>query len=179
MMWIKIFFAISLWLASIPLQGQYEYSTSRGVAVISGSWAGEDFKTQGVKTDARLNYETARVVLRPLSTDISTGIDSMDKRLKDLNMEDVRFEGKLNIDIVQTQDHPLQTFEVEGQLIGQGWSWPVHGKGTLEHTYYQTYACMLSISLHIELKNQTVLEDIPELGDELIIQLKQSVLKNE
>lgn len=170
---------LTLMLTVIQLQAQNEYSTTTGVALINGNWGGENFKTEGIKTEARLNYETARLTLRPLASHISTGIDSLNRKLKNLNLEEVRFEGKLNIDIVQTQDHPLQTFEVEGRLLGPGWSFPVHGKGSLEHTYYETYACMLSISLHVELKDQDSSIGIPQLDDGMYIQLQQSVLRNE
>ena len=179
MIQIRYIGLLTLLLTGIQLQAQHEYSTTTGVALISGRWAGDDFKTEGIKTEARLNYETAHVTLRPLVSQISTGIDSLDSKLKKLNLEEIRFEGRLNIAIVQTQDHPLQTFEIEGQLVGPGWSLPAHGKGSLEHTYYETYACMLSISLHVELKDQVSSIGIPQLDDGINIRLKQSVLKNE
>ncbi len=179
MKWIKIYGTTLLLAFSASLFSQNAYSTTRGVAVMESTWRGTPVKTAGLKVEARVNYDNARVSLRLLSPVLHTGFDSLDHRLDSLQLDDIRFVGKLNIDIVKTQDHPLQTFEVEGRLKGPGWSLPVHGEGSLKHTYYETYACMLSISLHADIGSIDRTGRWAGLGDDLNIRLIQSVLKNE
>lgn len=164
---------------SIQAYSQDTYSSTRGVAVIEGTWNGNPVKTEGLKVEAQLNYETAQIILELLSPVIHTGMKALDLQLDTVNLQNIRFEGKLNIDVVQTQNHPLQTFEVEGQLKGPGWNFPVHGEGILEHTYYDTYACMLSLNFHVNVSDWDLPYELSGLGSEIYIRLMNAVLKNE
>ncbi len=177
----KVFFSIgivfSVFLSNV--KAQEVYSTTNGIIHITGVWNDSALVTISNKLVVLLDYETARFELRLDKSTLKTGIDSLDKKLKKLERDVLVYEGKLGIESVQTQSHPPQDFTIEGYLTCTFHNESIVGKGHLEHIFGNVYSCVLNMTFHLNLKEINLEIDLPELEDEIHVEIIQTVLKRE
>lgn len=113
-----------------------------------------------------LNYETARFNIKMDKSNFKTGIDSLDKKLAQLKYEIIEYEGKLDIQNINTEGHSPLDFNVEGVLSTNNNK--IKGTGHLEHISNRgTYSCLLTLKFNINkndlglnLKNIVIEDDI-------------------
>ena len=126
-----------------------------------------------------LNYDNAKIKMQLDLSTLSTGIDSIDKKLKLLKEDKVFFDGKLGIDYINTEDHPEQDFEVQGILSFRNQETSIKGTGKLVHIYGNFYACLLNLSFQLKLSELNFDSNIKNISDEIQIEIIDAVLKRE
>ncbi|MBD80961.1 MAG: hypothetical protein CL840_18735 [Crocinitomicaceae bacterium] len=176
----KTFFNIML-VMLLPfasnVKAQEVYSSTIGTVHITGVWNDSIITAISNELIVLLNYETARFEMRLDKSTLRTGIDSLDKELKELEGNILVYEGKLGIEYVQTQSHPPQDFEVEGYLTCAPHNENIIGKGRLKHIFEDVYSCILNMTFHLNLKEINLDIDLFGLDDEIRVEIIQTVLK--
>jgi hypothetical protein len=165
--------------ASANLKAQELFGTTNGTVQISSVWNDSAFIVKSKKLIVILNYQTAEFTLKLDLSTLETGIDSLDKKLKEADEEYIQYEGKMGIDFIQTQKHPVQNFDVDGYLSCAHHNQVIMGKGRLEHTFGDVYSCILSLKFHLQLKYLDINVDLPGLENDIYVDVIQSVLKRE
>ncbi len=106
---------------------------------------------------------------------MSSDDKNMQKRLQDKPNEYIRFEGKLGLDYINTSGHPPMDFPVEGTVFPQNYH--VIGSGHLVHLVHGTSSsCLLSMTFQLETDELFPDNDMPGLGNEIYVQVVQSLL---
>lgn len=128
---------------------QESYRTLLGTVVISTEVNNETVKYISNDLDVQLNYETAEFTFSLNKNDIRT------ENILHLNLykpEMIKFYGKLGVDFIKTDSHPIQIFGVEGTLSSLGGrEISLNASGSLSHLYSNTdIACLLNISIQID-----------------------------
>ena len=130
------------------VQSQNNFGTSNGIIVFTAMIDNQPVKYVSNELDVTLNYETAEIEFELEKNDIRTESQFL---LQFFNPELLRFDGKLGINYIRTESHPVQNFTVEGTLKSSTSDpYQIHGKGTLIHLYHKNgISCLLNISFHL------------------------------
>lgn len=180
---IKILALISLsfWSTIVNAQNLDDkiYETADGVIQIIGVLNDTVLIAESNEMVVVLNYETAEFFLTLDKSTLNTGNDSINNMLSKLKNDFLRYEGKLGVDFVKTEDHAPQDFEVEGYLTNQTHQIRIVGKGHLEHIYGDARACVLNMRFELHLADVGVNLGIEGLADEIQIETRQTVMKRD
>jgi len=152
------------------------HGTANGTVHITGVWNDSTLVAISHELEVTLNYETAELTLRLDKSSLKTGIDSLDHKLSKLKLGPVLYQGKLDIDQIITTRHPPQNINVTGYLTCGTHYEKIDGKGVLEHTFGEIYACVLRMTFHLNLNEIDLGIDLPGLADEIQVEIVQSVL---
>ncbi len=174
--WLAI--AFLLYLITIPqgfVYAQESFRTFRGTIVLSFEMNNEPVQFISNELDVMLNYETAqfRYTLKKSSirtTDIS--------HLQLFKPDEINFSGKLGVEFIKTDSHPVQTFGLEGTLSSSsGQELAVHASGSLSHLYSNSgLACWLNITMQLEKHDMTgfIIDGTPDSA--VLIKISNAVL---
>lgn len=163
----------------VNVNAQEILRSTRGTIQIKGVWNDSPIVAVSNELIIILNYETAQFELRLDKASLRTGIDSLDTVLRKLNENVFIYEGKLDIEMVRTQDHPPQDFIVEGYLTCAEHNEQIIGKGHLEHIFDGVYSCFLNMTFNLSLNNNDIVVNLLGLKDDIQINIIQAVLKRE
>ena len=139
--------------AMLPPQGmvyaQESYRTYLGTIVLSTEVNNKPFQFISNELDVLLNYETAEFKFSLKKYSIRANSIS---NLQLYKPDEITFSGKLGIDFIKTDSHPVQIFDVEGVLSSAaGQEVAVHASGRLSHLYTDTnIACLLDITMQLD-----------------------------
>ncbi len=162
---------------SLNVIAQEIYQTKKGTLAIIASTPETTIFAHSKQLEIRLDYKTAEIIAQlPLSS-LHTGIDSLDIFFQSAKSSFVLLEGKLGIEYINTQAHPVQNFKFRANLNYGDKITEVLGEGQLQHIDGgESVACLLGLSFTID-------PDIFELNqllswnkEQLKIQIIQSVL---
>jgi hypothetical protein len=179
---MRLFFSIIILLQLIhgpQVSAQDVYRTTNGRIQIVGILNDSVLTGESNKLLASLNYETAEITLRLDKATIRTGVDSVDVKLKQLNQELLVFKGRLGVNFVKTESHPIQYFSVKGYLSSVSGDDRIIGEGSLTHVFGGVYSCVLNISFTVNIKDINFEIDIPGIGDEVQIKIIQTILEKD
>jgi hypothetical protein len=125
----------------------------------------------------KLNYETAEVEFRVAMKTFTGNCDSFNALASARPEMELVFQGKLDLPVVSTQDHPLQTFKIEGLLNLNGKERPVTLHATLRHLFAGTVACQLSANFSFLLSdfNPRLLQQ--GFDDRVQVKLNETLIK--
>jgi hypothetical protein len=157
---------------------QESYRSINGRVQITGIWNDSVLIARSNKLVIVLDYYTAKFKLKLDKSTLVTGIDSLDKKLKNLKYDYINYEGKLGIEYINTEGHPRMDFEVVGYLSGSKVVKIVE-KGQIEHLFNESYPCILNMSFHIKLSDINLNINLPGLYDEIHIEIIQTILNRE
>ena len=157
-------------------QAQEVYGTANGLVQITGVLDDSMLFATSNELVVILNYETAEFELRLDKSTLTTGVDSLDIRLKSLKGEFIIYTGKLGIEFIKTQKHAPQDFDVEGELIWNSKNEIINGLGHLEHIFNSVYSCVLNMSFHLNLDDLKFDIGLLGLEDEIHVEILQAVL---
>jgi len=134
---------------SVQANAQDVYRTQNGNMVITVVSADTVLKITSKEVLVLLNYENAKFKMKMDKSTFITGIDSLDKKLTLMKYEIIEFNGKLDVDYINTKGHPPIDFEVKGILsTNQN---EIKGAGHLEHiSSHGTYSCLLTIQFNLK-----------------------------
>ncbi len=127
------------------------YQTKKGTLAIMANTPETTITAHSKQLEIRLDYKTAEIIVRlPLSS-LHTGIDSLDAYFQSAKSPFVLLEGKLGIEYINTQAHPVQNFKFRANLSYQDIVTEVLGEGQLQHIDGgETVACLLGLSFTID-----------------------------
>lgn len=180
---IVFFFLVIIWTALVEnLSAQNIYRSKEGVISVRATHYGLPITAHSKQVEASLDYETSAVVLRLVPSNLHTGIDSLDRRLRQLN-EPVVLRGNLNLGEIVTTTHLPRSFELTGMLEpAHNPKAEVEGRGILAHiTGGEELACELVIYFDVDARSLGLHNQLASFEDQqlLKVQFFETVLKKE
>lgn len=173
--WIFVAVCILGYIQPVLAQ-DLSFRTIYGIVQITGVLNDSAIVAKSNKLFILLDYETARFILKLEKSTLKTGVDSLDQLLAKREDDFIRYEGKLGIDYIQSESHEPQDFVVNGYLTCADHNELIEGKGRLDHLFAGEYACMLTMTFHINLSDIHYDIGIPGLHDEIQIEILKTVL---
>ena len=134
-------------LTGLTSSAQQIFSARDGHIQVWGKHMDSALVAESHELKMKLNYETAEVEFRVALKTLTSNCDSFNILAHAHPEMELVFKGKLDLPIVSTQDHPLQSFKIEGLLNLNGKERPVVLNATLRHLFAGIVACQLSASL--------------------------------
>lgn len=168
----SLFFAYTMAFAQDDI-----YFTWNAKLQLNGAFEGEAIYLETQDVSIKLDYETTEMIIRfPLSS-LKSNIDTVNQVLKN-KLSDVVFDGELSLEYINTESHPPQSFTVEGWLILGTSKFRIKGKGEIHHINDTgEFACMLGMTVHLNLKELKVDYPWPGLENEFEAIITQAILK--
>lgn len=125
----------------------------------------------------RLNYETAEVEFRVALKTFTSNCDSFNVLARARPELELVFKGKMDVPFVSTQDHPTQTFKIEGLLNLGGKERPVVFDASIRHVFAGTMACQLSANLSFLLSDFNPVLIQQGFDDRVEVNLNETLMK--
>lgn len=162
--------------------GQDIYWTKEGVISVTATHYGLPITAHSKQVEVSLDYETSAVVLRLVPSNLHTGIDSLDRRLRQLN-EPIVLRGNLNLGEIVTTTHLPRSFELTGMLEpAHNPKAEVEGRGILAHiTGGEELACELVIYFDVDARSLGLHNQLASSEDQHLVKVQflETILKKE
>ena len=165
----RIFIIALLFNSAFEVMAQEVVATNKGTISIRVNYNDSIFLATSNQLQINLNYQTAKFNMSLDISTLKTGQDSLDSIFDQAKNKVILIEGALDIDIVQTHDHPIQEFAVEGYLICGMHNELLKGKGRLEHVYGDVYSCILTIVFELDLTKSQIDLGVIGLSDKISV----------
>jgi hypothetical protein len=150
------------------------YRTQNGDMLITAVSGDTVFKVTSKELLILLNYKDASITIKMDKSTFKTGNDSIDKKLA-LMKDIIEFKGKLDLEFINTQDHPPLDFKVKGILSSNQKT--IYGDGRLAHISFRgTYSCLLTLRLNLKMKDLGLNFEAFDLKEDIQIEIAQTVL---
>lgn len=168
---------ISLLYLSQAALAQQIFSARDGHIQVWGKHKDMGLVAESHELKMNLNYETAEVEFRVAMKSFTGNCDSFNLLARTHPELELAFKGKMDLPAVSTQDHPLQTFKIEGSLNLNGKERPVTLQATLRHLFAGTVACQLSANFSFLLSDFN--SDLIRQGfdDRVQVKLNETLMK--
>lgn len=154
---------------------QEAYMTTTGLLVIKASKDGQVITINSKDLNIQLDYESGNIKMRQELSALLSSDDSLQFTFNSKSNEFVTFEGKLNLDYINTKEHPPLDFGVEGTLYPQ--KNLIIGSGHLVHRVQGTSsACLLSLSFTLDPDEVFPAYNMGGWSDEIYVTVIQSLL---
>ena len=156
-------------------KAQDVYRTQNGSMLITTISADTILKITTKELLVLLNYEDAKFQMKMDKSTFYTGNDSLDKKLALMKYDIIEFNGKLDVEYINTNGHPPLEFEVKGILsTNQN---EIKGTGRLEHISSRgTFSCLLTLKFNLKLKDLGLKVKELNLKEDIQIEIVQNVL---
>ena len=156
-------------------KSQDVYRTQNGNMVITTVSADTILKITTKELLVLLNYEDAKFGMKMDKSTFYTGNDSLDKKLALMKYDIIEFNGKLDIEYINTNGHPPLDFEVKGTLsTNQN---EIAGTGHLEHISSRgTFSCLLTLKFNLKVGDLGLNIEGLNLKEDIQIEIVQIVL---
>lgn len=156
------------------------YYTPKGVIQINAMSPDTLLSIKGNYVSIILNYETAHFVMRFDANTLSTGVDSLDQLLAQMEDYTIRYKGHFELNYIKTEKHLAQDFEVTGRLEIDGTDYgEVKGSGHIEHVVKSTYPCLLNLTFSIDQNELEKELQLPIPWETLKVEVNQAILDKE
>lgn len=176
---MKLVGVIILSALSSTLWSQEIYRTTKGyfqaTAVI------EDTTVLAESNDLMvvLDYESAEIKMILDKRTVTTGNSNLDSLIHGSSQRELIFNGELDIEYINTKNHPPQDFKVSGYLECEPHNEYLEGKAHLEHIYSGYYSCVLALSFHLNLEELGLMPQLKGFEPDIHIEIAHTVLKRE
>ncbi len=182
-MGLKIFISVIAFLSAMVVQAQTIYRTTEGHIILIGEQKDQKIIAESHKLFILLDYKTMEVSGTLDLKTLVTGVEYLEKRLKDIEAErsQITFSGTIPIDNFIDQPHLPVSFNWPVKLMIDNKSYEISLKGTLTHfNGGKAIACMLGASGDLSSDMIGLKKMYPELSDVVKVQFTQTILrKNE
>jgi hypothetical protein len=170
-----ILFGVFFIAGSIHAQ---EFGTSDGLIVITATIDDKQVTYASNELSVDLNYETAEFEFKVEKASIRADDEF---QLQLFNPVEIKFKGKLGLDYIRTENHPVQKFQVEGSIESQPDNIVnVIGQGTLRHLFHRNgLSCLLSVSFHLLKESMEDLQIISGPHEAIHIELIHGILDHQ
>ncbi len=171
---ITLFVAFSF-LALSDASAQEVYRTQNGKMYVMAVSADTLLKLTTNDLLVLLDYEDGSFKMKVDKSTFYTGNDSLDYFLSLLKYDIIEFDGKLDVEYINTKGHPPLDFEVEG-IVSTNNS-VVKGTGHLEHiSNTGTFSCVLTLKFILNKSDLGLDLESLKLNDTIEINIVQMVL---
>jgi hypothetical protein len=172
---IKYLLFFIILLSFFQGKSQDVYRTQNGNMVITAISADTILKITTKELLVLLNYEDGRVEMKMDKSTFYTGNDSLDKKLKLMKYDIIEFDGKLDIEYINTNGHPPLDFEVHGVISTNDQS--ISGTGKLEHISSRgIFSCLLTLKFNLKIEDLGINVEGLNLKEDIQIDIVQMVL---
>lgn len=162
-------------ISFLQVKSQDVYRTQKGNMVITAVSADTVLKITTKELLVLLNYDDGKFEMKMDKSTFYTGNDSLDKKLKLMKYDIIEFDGKLDIEYINTNGHPPLNFEVKGVISTNDNT--ISGTGKLEHISSRgTYSCLLTMKFNLKLKDLGLNINGLSLKEDIQIEIVQMVL---
>ncbi len=149
---MKAFITILLFCGLVIIDGvkaQDNYTTTNGLIIFTATIDDKPVIYVSDELKVTLNYQTAEIEFELDKNNLRADDDFILQLFKPSILQ---FTGKLGIDYIRTENHPVQKFSVEGTLKSSSSNqFYIYGQGTLSHLYSQSgNSCLLNISFQMK-----------------------------
>ncbi len=156
-------------------KAQDVYRTQNGNMVITAISADTILKITTKELLVLLNYEDAKFEMKMDKSTFYTGNDSLDKKLALMKYDIIEFNGKLGVEYINTNGHPLLNFEVQGVISTNNKT--INGTGKLEHLSSRgAFSCLLTLKFNVKKDDLGINVEGLDLKDDIQIEIVQIVL---
>lgn len=154
---------------------QEQYQTSAGLLIIIANLEDKPVNIKSKELLIQLDYETGKIVIKQKISALVSDNDTIQSRLRTMGNDYMKFEGKLDLDYINTTGHPPLDFLIEG-IVYPGNN-HVIGTGRLMHLVEGTSsACLLSLYFKLELNKVFPEFQLAGLNNEIYVEVLQSLL---
>ena len=172
---LKYALVVTVTILSFQAKSQDVYRTQNGNMVITVESADTILKLTTKDLLVLLNYNNAKFEMKMDKSTFYTGNDSLDKRLALMKYEIIEFNGKLDLEFINTDGHPPLDFEVEGILSTN--DNVINGTGHLEHISNRgAFSCLLTLKFNLKVGDLGLNIKWLNLKDDIQIEVVQIVL---
>jgi len=159
------------------IKAQNIYSTTDGAIFIKAVINDSSVVARSHDLTILLDYETAEFSIKLDVSSLSTGVETMDNKLKNIDNKYILFKGKLGLNSINTEKHPPLNFAVKGYILSDDdEDKSINGDGSLIHVFGDNYSCVLNLNFKFNWKEAGLDIDMPGLKDELQVKIIQTVL---
>lgn len=164
------------WHTSAQSETYYALNARMEVRVV---WNGKIVPFRSNKLAIALDYETTEMRLHLPVHSLHSGIDALDQALQTHAHPEIDFAGTLSLEYINTEKHPPQDFEFEGDLRwGDAHRLPIRGTGQLIHLNDQgQLACLFSVEAILSARSLGI--EWAGLEDELRVIVTQALLEQD
>lgn len=174
-----LFCSLLLFSFSIASSAQDVYYTRNATITINTAIGGKIISFKSDELSARLDYETAEIIMRMPLKSLRSGVDSLDEKMMRTNGEAV-FDGKLGLEYINTENHPPMHFDLEGWLILDLEKHLISGKGQLHHNANSSeYACMLGLEMILNFEDLNIHIPFKNLDSDFEVVVTQALLQRD
>lgn len=180
---IVVFSLVIIWTALAKnLFAQNIYLSKEGIISVTATHYGLPITAHSKQVEASLDYETSNFVLRLIPSKLHTGIDSLDKRLKQLNTPLI-LRGNLNLGEIVTTSHRPRSFQLTGMLeTVHSQKVEVEGMGILAHINGgEELACELVLYFDVDARSLGLHNKLSSSEDQHLVKVQflETILKKE
>ncbi len=155
------------------------YYTKHAEMKLHAVWEGQPITFKTNRLAITLDYETTEILVRLPVSSLTSGIDSLDRWLSNQPLE-LLFDGKLDLDYINTQKHPPLQFGFEGWLSAEDRKSFLTGKGELYHlSDKEQVACMLGLEALLNADSLGVSWPFPGFEPEFEVQVTKALLRKD
>ncbi len=166
---------LASWSVSAQSETYYALNARMEVRVV---WNGTTIPFRSDELAIALDYETTEMRLHLPVHSLHSGIDTLDQALQTHAHPEADFAGTLSLEYINTEKHPPQDFEFEGNLQWGTHRLPVRGTGQLIHLNDQgQLACLFSIETTLSARSLGI--EWPGLEDEFRVIVTQALLEQD
>lgn len=166
-------------LGSLLIQAQQKYQTNKGTIELIGSYRDSIVIASSDDLSVLINYETAEIGLSLDPTTLGTETDSLNVTLINSSLKPIILKGKLNINSINTLQHPDQKLNFTARLQINKIVKIIYADGELKHAAgTETFSSLLTLHFKLRLSDFGIV--LPEgWNDEITIQIYQALLKKQ
>ena len=151
------------------------YSTRFGRITVRGRYQEKSVTAVSYLLRVQVNDDRSEIHMRLGVPTMSTNNDSLNARLQQQVGNEAYFDGKMNINHIETHSHPQRRFLTNGTLTINGSIRPFSFTSTLEHFPVGSATCNLSAEFVIDLKEFGILTRPGE--NKITVGFNQLILK--
>lgn len=154
---------------------QEQYQTSAGLLIVKAHLDDKPVNMKSKELLIQIDYETGRIVIKQEISALKSDNDTIQSKLNSSQNEYVKFEGKLDLDYINTTGHPSLDFLVEGILYPGDHR--VIGTGHLVHLDQGiSTACLLSLTFKLDFDEIFPNHHLAGLSNMVYVNIIQSLL---
>ena len=154
------------------------FTTKKGEVIAQSKYYDTVIAVKSNDLFMQMDYEKAKLKMFVNLNSFNSNFDSIDVRLKAISSNQISFDGKLGIDLINTQQHSPQNFNITGYVKYGTAKVMINGKGTLTHIVSNGEIASCILWLEFTFNTKRFLWNLPSYGisETITVQIIQAVL---
>jgi len=157
---------------ALTTNAQDPFGSTFANITINGIWNGTPLTANSNNLIATLHYETGEVWLKLDKSTLKTGVEDFDKKLETIESDFIEFSGYIDVQYIRSKEHPIQDFNVCGNLNHFPHSSDITGKGRIEQVFGAAYSSLLRMTFELDLEKLNLGFDFTTFGIDNILKIE-------